>query len=208
MEQNSAAVSRLVAAAAAGDERAWNEIIDRYAPLVMSVLSRHRLFGSDAQDVSQIVWLRLVEHLERLREPRALPMWLITTTRNESLRLLRSNRRAQPVDPLAENPAWEADSSDIAEGLLHAERTQALLEAAGSLSERDRALLRLLLQDPPLSYVEIAGQMGIPVGAIGPTRGRIVRKLRRAPALAALYGSETRGGDQKGGQRDVAAVAG
>jgi RNA polymerase sigma factor (sigma-70 family) len=208
LDEHSAAVSPLIAAAAGGDEDAWGQIVERYAPLVMSVLARYRLFGADAQDVSQIVWMRLVEHLGDLREPRALPMWLITTTRNECLRLLKSQRRARPFDPLTEDAALEVDDVDVAEGLLRAERAQALLEAAGELSERDRALLALLTRDPPLPYAEIARRMSMPVGAIGPTRIRILRKLRSSPALVALFGPEQAKDGQGGGQHDVASVAG
>jgi RNA polymerase sigma factor (sigma-70 family) len=208
LDEHSVAVSTLITAAAGGDEDAWGEIVERYAPLVMSVLARHRLFGADAQDVSQIVWMRLVEHLGDLREPRALPMWLITTTRNECLRLLKSQSRAQPFDPLTQDAALEVDDADVADRLLKEEQAQALLEAAAELSERDRALLALLTRDPPLPYAEIARRMSMPVGAIGPTRSRILRKLRSSPALVALFGPEQAKDGRGGGHHDVASVAG
>jgi RNA polymerase sigma factor (sigma-70 family) len=180
-------VTALVHAAEKGDEAAWNELIDRYAPLVMSVLARYRMFHGDAEDVSQIVWLRLVEHLGQLREPRALPMWIITTTRNECVRLARANRRTETVDPLTDMAAAAAvDERAVDERMLRAERSEALFEALAELSDEHRALLLLLIEDPPLPYAEIATRLDMPIGGIGPTRARALRKLRSSPALVAF----------------------
>ena len=90
-------LSELVRAANNGDSSAWNALVSRYTPLVESVTRRYRLSLSDAEDVSQVVWLRLFENLRRLREPRALPGWIRTTTKNEALRLLALGRRAEGV---------------------------------------------------------------------------------------------------------------
>ncbi|MEU8664795.1 RNA polymerase sigma factor, partial [Actinoplanes philippinensis] len=79
-------VTDLVAAAVDGDEAAWKDLVARFTPLVASVAHGFRLHGTDVDDVAQTVWLRLLEHLGDLREPRALPMWIITTSRNECLR--------------------------------------------------------------------------------------------------------------------------
>jgi len=90
-------LSELVRAANNGDSSAWNALVSRYTPLVESVTRRYRLSLSDAEDVSQVVWLRLFENRRRLREPRALPGWIRTTTKNEALRLLALGRRAEGV---------------------------------------------------------------------------------------------------------------
>src|SRR3954449_11052577 len=92
-------VEQLVEAARAGDAAAWDALVERYLPLVTAVIRRLRLSASDADDVNQTVWLRLVEHLDGLREPRALPGWLATTARNEGLRIIRRRGRDVPVDP-------------------------------------------------------------------------------------------------------------
>ena len=89
------------AAARAGDAAAWDALVDRYLPLVTAVIGRLRLSPADADDVNQTVWLRLVEHLDGLREPRALPGWLATTARNEGLRLIRA-----PGPRPARRPGW------------------------------------------------------------------------------------------------------
>src|ERR1700733_8717822 len=92
-------VGRLVKERASGSADAWSELVQRYAPLVMSVIRGYRLTAADAQDVSQTVWLRLVENLSSLREPEALPGWLATTTQRECVRQIGRSRRVLPVDP-------------------------------------------------------------------------------------------------------------
>src|SRR3954464_12431011 len=89
-------VPQLVAAALDGDHASWNALVDRYTPLVLSVVRRHRLQGSDSEDVVQTVWLRLVENLGGIREPAALPGWIVTTTRNECLHVIRKQRLGSP----------------------------------------------------------------------------------------------------------------
>ena len=88
-------VAALVARAAGSDESAWQELVDRYAPLVWSICVRYQLSRTDIEDIGQTVWLRLVEHLEKLREPAALPGWLATTTQRECVRVLKTHRRCE-----------------------------------------------------------------------------------------------------------------
>src|SRR5213080_2918328 len=88
----------LVRAAAGGDQAAWDALVDRFASLVWSVARAHRLSAADAADVSQTTWLRLAEHIDRLRDPERVAGWLATTTRNECLKVLRLSGRQIPVD--------------------------------------------------------------------------------------------------------------
>lgn len=200
------AVASLVEAASRGDEGAWNELVQRYAPLVMSVIRRYRLRDKDAEDVSQTVWLRLVEHLGSIREPRALPMWIITTTRNECLRTLRADQHTRPFDPIGGIETLDlADPAELDEELLRAERHQALRDGLRELPEQQRALLLLLVADPPISYAEISRRLGMPIGSIGPTRARCLDKLRATPAVLA-YLDGTTWEDTGGDRHDVAAL--
>src|SRR5206468_5582762 len=100
----------LVRAAAGGDEAAWNALVDRFSSLVWATARAHRLSRDDAADVAQTTWLRLVEHLDRIREPERLGAWLATTARHESLRVIRRGGREQPTDQsdLFEMPAGES----------------------------------------------------------------------------------------------------
>jgi RNA polymerase sigma factor (sigma-70 family) len=179
-------VADLVKRAAAGEADAWNRIVDRYAPLVTSVCRRHRLGDADLEDVGATVWLRLVERLDSLREPAALPGWLATTTRNECLAVLRAQGRLGTTDQQLiadDGPAPE-------EFLLEQERRAALRDAFADLGEKCRQLLTLLFAEPPLPYTEISGRLGIAVGGIGPTRSRCLGTLRAHPAMSALRGPE------------------
>jgi RNA polymerase sigma factor (sigma-70 family) len=180
-------VAVLVAAAADGDEGAWNELVDRYTPLLVRVIAGYRLRGAELDDVAQTVWLRLVEHLGSLREPRALPGWIVTTARHEALRAVRRQDRTRPEDLNDESWSGRLATTDHGDDELErAERHTALLEAFASLTTRQRQLLMLLAADPPVSYAEISRRTGMPVGSIGPTRARACEALRRVPAVQAL----------------------
>jgi RNA polymerase sigma factor (sigma-70 family) len=175
------AVVTLVERAARGDQAAWDKIVERYAPLIWSVCRRHRLTGADADDVGATVWLRLVERLDTIAQPAALPGWIATTARNECLQLLRGKKKQIPVDD-SEFPDDEAGPADG--WLLAEERHIALRASFHELSQRCRELLSLLFADPPVPYAEIAAKTGTSVGGIGPSRMRCLETLRRSPALA------------------------
>jgi RNA polymerase sigma factor (sigma-70 family) len=176
----------LVSRAREGDQDAWNAIVERYLPLVCGVARRHRLSEADGDDVCQTVWLRLVEQLDKIREPAAMPGWLATTTRNECLRLIAARKRMTPVDP-AESGTLAGVTDDVAgDDLVVAEERQALREGLAALPADRRELLLILLADPPVPYADISERLGIPVGSIGPTRARALEQLRNTSALRAL----------------------
>jgi RNA polymerase sigma factor (sigma-70 family) len=171
--------SDLVRDAAVGDQRAWDQLVERYSRLVWAVVRGHRLGQADAADVWQTTWLRLVEHLGRLRNPDQLAGWLSTTARNECLRVVRLGRRERPDEQVALGRHSEGSPVPGPESALLADEERAAVAAAfARLSERCQALLRLLVAEPGLSYVEVSRALGIPVGGIGPTRGRCLQQLR------------------------------
>jgi RNA polymerase sigma factor (sigma-70 family) len=176
----------LVARARAGDQASWNALVDRFLPLVNSVVVRFRLSAADGDDVNQTVWLRLVEHLGDLREPRALPGWLATTARNEALRVIRLRGRSTPVDPQGYVLDQVNEQPDLDDDLIRDERARAFRAALQELPAGRRELLELLLTDPPISYDEISAKLGIPKGSIGPTRARALEQLRNTRAMRAL----------------------
>jgi RNA polymerase sigma factor (sigma-70 family) len=184
-------VVALVIRARDGDERAWAALVDRYAPLIWSLCRRYRLDTTDTADVGQNVWLLLVNQLGKIRDPAALPGWLVTTTRRECQRVVNKAqaRLAARHQPDAENiPDGQAET--IEQGPLAAERHAALRQAFTHLPPRDRQLIALLIEDPPVPYAEISTRLGIPVGSIGPNRRRCLDKLRHHPAIAALIHAE------------------
>jgi RNA polymerase sigma factor (sigma-70 family) len=174
----------LVIRARDGEKNAWDELVERYAPLVYSVCRRYRLTQPDIDDVGQSVWLRLVEHLPGLREPAALPGWIATTTQRECFRLIRATSRVDPVD-LVESPDIPEQAIAEEEVLRH-ERGAILRTAFGELSRKCQQLLSLLMQDPPAPYDEISKRLSLPIGSIGPNRARCLSRLRQTPALAML----------------------
>ena len=199
-------VSRLVRASASGSETAWNELVRRYSPLVMAVTRTYQLTADDAKDVSQTVWLRLVENLANLREPDALPGWLATTTQRECIRQLRQGRRVLPVDPHTDVSLQACETVDPDTDILRAELHQALRDGLADLPPRDQALLKLRAADPPKSYEEISQIMGMPIGSIGPTLRRSLDRLRETTAMRAYLGTATTDEGKGGGQRVLAGV--
>jgi RNA polymerase sigma factor (sigma-70 family) len=173
-----------------GDKQAWDALVERYAPLIWSICRRHRLGGADADDVGQSVWLHLVDQLDRIRDPAALPAWLVTTTRRECGRILRARGRHAAGHALDLETMPDDQAEMPVQELIMAERHAALREAFLHLPACCQQLIALLLEDPSLSYVEISARLGIPVGSIGPNRGRCLEKLRRYPAIAALISAD------------------
>ena len=186
-------LGELITAAVAGNQRAWAALYERYAPLVSAVCRRYRLAPSDVDDVSQVVWMRLVQNLGRLREPRALPGWIVTTGKHEALRVLELRRRTEPADPMIDSrfdagPA-AAGAAEVDENLHRYEQRQAVHEGLRQLRPEHRQLLLMLTADPQIPYQEISRRLGIPTGSIGPTRARCLRKLRDTSQVRALLAS-------------------
>ena len=177
----------LVTRAAKGDKRAWDALVERFTPLIWSICRRHRLRDADAEDVGQTVWLKLVDQLDKIRDPAALPGWLAIVTRRECLRVLGATqgppaaRDVMGAELIADEQAGTAEQE-----LLAAERHAALRDAFAALPPSGQQLIALLLEDPPVPYAEISARLGIPVGSIGPTRRRCLDKLHRYRAVAAL----------------------
>jgi RNA polymerase sigma factor (sigma-70 family) len=187
--RNDSSVIALVARVGDGDQEAWDEIIERYSPLVWSICVRYQLNRHDIDDVGQSVWLLLVENIASLREAAALPGWLATTTKRECLRILRAGRRHEHADlPAEDQMPSDPDAIAIEEEVIVAERNAALRAAFAELPPRCYQLLSMLVSDPPPPYAEISAKLGIPVGSIGPTRARCLARLRRSPHIAALFG--------------------
>jgi RNA polymerase sigma factor (sigma-70 family) len=191
--RNDPVVIDLVTRARNGEEQAWDALVERYAPLIWCVCRRHRLSDADAEDVGQSVWVQVLDQLDKIRDPAALPGWLATTTRRECLRVLRAApgpiSATQMLD--AENmPDEQAET--VEQELLVAERHAALREAFSHLPAHCQRLMTMVIADPPASYAEISARLGIPVGSIGPKRGRCLDKLRADPAIAALINAEAK----------------
>ncbi|MFC4998100.1 RNA polymerase sigma factor [Dactylosporangium cerinum] len=167
-----------LAAAAEGDQKAWNAIVTTYSGLVWSVARGFRLSTADAGDVVQGTWLRLVEHLHDIRDADRLPGWLATTARRESLNLIRRAGRDVPVDDVDGLGAAGAAHAAVDERLLRDESQRVLWQAVSRLSHGCQRLLRVLFADPAPTYETVGAALDIPIGSIGPTRARCLAGLR------------------------------
>jgi RNA polymerase sigma factor (sigma-70 family) len=170
--------TRLVRRAANGDPAAWDGLVDKYGRLVWSITRDFKLVENDAADVFQTTWMRLIEHIDRIEHADRVGSWLASTARNECLRSLSIRKRLVLVDEGDSFDGPAAQEPEIDEGLLSAERVAVVREAMTHLPRRWQRLMEMLMSDPPASYAEISGELGLPVGSIGPTRGRCLARLR------------------------------
>ena len=176
MTDTFSATASLLARAAQGDQRAWDELVAEHTRLLWSVARSFRLDAADANDVVQTTWLRLVEHLDRIEDPARLVGWLVTTARREAMRVLRRSGRERPVyeDTVLDRPD---DAPPVDTAVLVDERDQALWQAFSRLGEKCQQLLRVAVADPK-AYEEISAALDMPIGSIGPTRRRCLTQLR------------------------------
>lgn len=162
------------------DPRAWDELVDRYASLVWSVARGFRLDDATTADVTQQVWLTLVEHRHSIRDPDRLGAWLATTTRRAAIRALHRRDAERPLDTIDEElDRRRGELVDEVAGTVEDAEVRAEVRAAFALlTETCRLLLRLSMAEPKIEYTVIAGIVGRPVGSLGPTRRRCLDRLR------------------------------
>lgn len=159
----------LLKAAADGDESAWSELEARFGPRMWAIARACGLGEADAADAVQGAWLRLLENLDRIREPSCVGAWLATTVRREAVQSLRRGTLVLPaptvpVDPYPESALFEADTVRL------------LWRQVAALPEPCRTLLRLLATEAGTQQVAV--RMGMPPGSVGPTRARCLHRLR------------------------------
>jgi len=169
-------------------ERDWmGELVDLLTPVLWHTARGQRLDRSSAEDVVQTAWIRLVEHADAIQDPQAVLGWLVTTVRREAWRVLRQSGRAVPTDDLPEEPAGPSAARSVDAGtvdpalvaVLH-EGQQQLWHHVKALPQRCQALLRVIAFVDRPDYAALSEALGMPVGSIGPTRGRCLAKLRAA----------------------------
>jgi RNA polymerase sigma factor (sigma-70 family) len=171
-------VAGCVRRAAAGDKDAWDEIVGSFSGLVWTVANGHRLGPTDTAEVMQTTWLRLLENLDRIREPERLGGWLATTARRESLRMLRLRGRELPTDDEAAMDNGAGSVPGPEQTVLDRDRDRRLWSAFARLNDRCKQLLHLVIVVQP-PYSEVSAAMDMPIGSIGPTRQRCLERLRR-----------------------------
>ena len=188
--------AELIEAARESDEEAWEQIVGRYQSLINAIGRRHQLAPHDVHDLSQYVWMQLLDHIDKLREPRALRGWISATTTHRCYEILRNQKRSVSVDPLVISRFELVDTTGrktngegplaVDDDLLRAEERRAIRQGLAELTESQQELLRLLVADPPVPYCEISRRMQLPIGSIGPTRARLLKKLKGSIAVRPL----------------------
>lgn len=170
--------AELVRRAGDGDTGAWEQLVDAYSGVIWAVTRGFRLGDADANDVVQTTWLRLLEHLDSLNDPTRVGAWLATTARRECLRIVALAKRTRVAgddDHLLE--FVDVTHPEVDARLIAAEQAIEVRRAMNRLPRHWRELMLALMSDPSPSYVEISARLGIPIGSIGPTRGRALRRL-------------------------------
>ena len=178
--------AELVRGALAGDGDAWEQLVRRYDSSLRRVARSFRVDPATADDAVQTTWLRLVEHLDSLRDPDRVGSWLLTTLRRQIISALSAPGRGPRLVGLADRDPAAPDLSpeEVVTAQDRDDRTKAALNR---LPARNRALLTLLMA-AELSYGEVSAELRMPVGSIGPIRARSLRLLRRELAAAGIDG--------------------
>jgi RNA polymerase sigma factor (sigma-70 family) len=179
-------IAGLLIAARAGDDDALGQIVTELSPLLWHVARAAGLSRGDAEDVLQTVWLRLLSHLDGIHTSMALTGWLVVTTKREAWRVRAAGRKLLPADQdwLSALPDSEPG---LAEQVIVDDQRRALWTALRQLTPRCQELLRTVAFVPRPDYAAVAAELRIPLGSVGPTRGRCLAKLR------ALLASDSEG---------------
>jgi RNA polymerase sigma factor (sigma-70 family) len=171
--------TRLVKECLSGDEAAWAQLIDKYKALIYSIPIKYNLPPQEAADVFQSTCVELLVRLPELREPRALPKWLMQVAHHECYRVKRLSKRVVSRDSEENSP--EPEVPPIAEGLVQqTQEEQMLREAIAVLTPQCRRLVEMLFfESPSRPYAEVAAELGLALGSIGFTRQKCIERLRR-----------------------------
>ena len=171
--------SALIEACQAGDERAWSDLVRRYRRLIYSIPVGYRLSPTEADDIFQSVVTKLFRHIPSIRQRESIAAWLAVTTRRECQAWLRTSRRWKPLEEgTADDP--QVEPLDVASAIHEVECQHTLALALTRLEQLCRTLLgALYLEEPTPSYDELAQRLGRPIGSLGPTRSRCLKKLRQ-----------------------------
>jgi RNA polymerase sigma factor (sigma-70 family) len=166
---------RAFAAYLSGERERLSELVDLVTPVMWNAARAQGATPSNCEDAVQTAFLQLVDRADTIQEPAAVLGWLVVVVKREVWRLSRGSRREIDVEDVPEAPAQSLDPE--AESIL-SERQRALWKHIGSLSPRCQELLRVIAFADRPDYAAIATSLGMPVGSIGPTRGRCLQKLR------------------------------
>jgi RNA polymerase sigma factor (sigma-70 family) len=171
--------TRLVKECLSGNEDAWSALVDKYKALIFSIPIKYQMPPQEAADIFQAVCMELLARLPDLREPKALPAWLMQVTHHECARWKQRQQRLVSSD--SETGVPENEIPAMAESLIRQmQEEQILREAISTLAPQCQKLVAaLFFESPARPYAEIAAELGLAVGSIGFTRQKCIQRLRR-----------------------------
>ncbi|HVL39831.1 MAG TPA: sigma-70 family RNA polymerase sigma factor [Fimbriimonadaceae bacterium] len=183
-------LERLLLRIRQGDDRAWSDLVRQFQALVYSIPKRMGLSEDDCADVFQATFLALYRSIDRIESPKTLPKWLGVTAGREALRLKRVSGRyvqesaeeGRSLEEVLTSEERSAEDMATSQSESHVVR-----QALSTLGGRCKDLLDLLYQEEEVPYAEISSRLGMPVGAIGPTRARCLEKLRHILAREGMF---------------------
>src|SRR4051794_14945106 len=153
-------VGVLFGAASRGDERAWSALVGRFDATIRAIAARHRLDSADRDEVAQRTWLKLVLHVERVANPDALAGWLAPTARRAALDVIAE--RSREVAVAEPRHADAHDHASVEDQVIARERRDALRGAVERVPSHEQGLVRMLLDEPALSYDELSVALAMP----------------------------------------------
>jgi RNA polymerase sigma factor (sigma-70 family) len=170
---------RLVSECLKGDQEAWSALIDKYKNLIYSIPVKLRMYD-DAPDIFQAVCLDLLSSLDQLREPRALPKWLMQTCYHKCLQYRRKAEKQPLTNEAGEELQIVSDQPLPEDMLTELEKEQTVRDAISQLNPRCEQMVRMLFfENPPRPYEDVARELGVATGSIGFIRGRCLHRLKK-----------------------------
>lgn len=185
-------VTSLVHRANEGDSDAWDQLVAEYSDLLWGVARRFRMSEAQRADAVQNTWLALLENLGRIRQPERLPGWLATTARRSCLAVIGEHGRERPVELLSEyldatqQRFGESEHASPERIAVRREHHALVRQALAELSPQHRRLMDVLVSSPSPCYQDVVEELGMPHGSIGPTRARILQRMRGMLEAAGL----------------------
>jgi RNA polymerase sigma factor (sigma-70 family) len=177
----------------AGDPTSIPALMSRFRPVIAGAARRHVYSAHDIDDVIQETWLAFVTKAPQIREPERVVGWLRTTATNLARRIAMRNSRTELVDETTMERVLPSFEDDVTTRAADQSRRDAFGEAVEQLSQREQRLVSLLVDERGLSYGVIGGLLERPIGSIGPSRARVVDKIRRQPVVKAILDADSEG---------------
>ncbi len=174
----------LISACRSGDQTAWNELVDRYERLIITIPRRAGLTEEQAADVFQEVFLTLFEKLDEIEQPERIRSWMVTTAKFKTWGIVRGQKGFHSPETEEEMELEMANLQDEAkladEMLVELEQQHLIRSAVKKLEERCRTILSMIyLRDIAASYADVAVAIGVGETSISPLRARCLQKLAK-----------------------------